>query len=158
MEWRYLVLAAKIVTQLIDRGENTGSERFQNNVTQVGSGRAETQTQKSLILEAVIFLGLNIGFISYSRRLLSNERPAPSPLGQASLLDQATAISYPSWVEPHDKVLRTFPLHMVLSIKVSIQLSSVTQSCPILCEPMDCSMPGLLVHHQLPEFTQTHVH
>ena len=40
----------------------------------------------------------------------------------------------------------------------SVQLSSVTQSCPNLCNPMDCSMPGLPVHHQLPEFTQTHVH
>jgi len=36
--------------------------------------------------------------------------------------------------------------------------SSVTQSCPTLCDPMNCSMPGLPVHHQLPEFTQTHVH
>ena len=40
----------------------------------------------------------------------------------------------------------------------SVQLSSVTQSCPTLCDPMDCSMPGLPVHHQRPEFTQTHVH
>ena len=38
------------------------------------------------------------------------------------------------------------------------QFSSVSQSCPTLCDPMDCNMPGLLVHHQLPEFTQTHVH
>ena len=37
-------------------------------------------------------------------------------------------------------------------------LSSVTQSCPILCDPMDCSMPSFPVHHQLPELTQTHVH
>ena len=37
-------------------------------------------------------------------------------------------------------------------------LSSVAQSCPILCDPLDCSMPGLPVHHQLLEFTQTHVH
>ena len=40
----------------------------------------------------------------------------------------------------------------------SVQFSSVTQSCLILCDPMNCSMPGLLVHHQLPEFPQTHVH
>ena len=38
------------------------------------------------------------------------------------------------------------------------QFSSVAQSCPILCNPMNCSMPGLPVHHQLPAFTQTHVH
>ena len=40
----------------------------------------------------------------------------------------------------------------------SVQFSSVAQSCPILCDPMNHSMPGLPVHHQLPEFTQTHVH
>ena len=40
----------------------------------------------------------------------------------------------------------------------SVQLSSVAQSCPTLCDPMNCSTPGLPVHHRLPEFTQTHVH
>ena len=39
-----------------------------------------------------------------------------------------------------------------------IQFSSVAQSCPSLCDSMDCSMPGLSAHHQLQEFTQTHVH
>ena len=38
------------------------------------------------------------------------------------------------------------------------QFSSVAQSCPTLCHPMDCSMPGLPVHHQILAFTQTHVH
>ena len=38
------------------------------------------------------------------------------------------------------------------------QFSSVAQSCPTLCDPMNRSMPGLPVHHQLPEFTQTHIH
>ena len=40
----------------------------------------------------------------------------------------------------------------------SVHLSSVAQSCPTLCDPMDCSTPGLPVHHRLPDFTQTHVH
>ena len=40
----------------------------------------------------------------------------------------------------------------------SVQFSSVAQSCPTLWDPMNCSTPGLPVHHQLPEFTQTHVH
>ena len=40
----------------------------------------------------------------------------------------------------------------------SVQFSLVAQSCPALCDPMNCSTPGLPVHHQLPEFTQTHVH
>ena len=39
-----------------------------------------------------------------------------------------------------------------------IQIGSVAQLCPTLCNPMNCSTPGLPVHHQLPEFTQTHVH
>ena len=42
--------------------------------------------------------------------------------------------------------------------KNSVQFSSVAQTCPILCNPMDCTTPGFPVHHQLPEFTQTHVH
>ena len=41
---------------------------------------------------------------------------------------------------------------------ISVQFSLVAQSCLTLCDPMNRSMPGLLVHHQLPEFTQTHVH
>ena len=40
----------------------------------------------------------------------------------------------------------------------SLSLTSVTQSCPTLCNPMNRSTPGLPVHHQLPEFTQTHAH
>ena len=39
----------------------------------------------------------------------------------------------------------------------SVQFSSVTHSCPTLCDPMNRSTPGLPVHHHLPEFTQTHV-
>ena len=38
------------------------------------------------------------------------------------------------------------------------QFSSVSQSCPTLCKPMDSSMPGLPIHHQLQEFTRTHIH
>ena len=40
---------------------------------------------------------------------------------------------------------------------VTLSISSATQSCPTLCDPMDCNIPGLPVHHQLLEFTQTHV-
>ena len=40
----------------------------------------------------------------------------------------------------------------------SVQFSSVTHSCPTLCDPVNRSTPGLPVHHQLPEFTQTHIH
>ena len=51
------------------------------------------------------------------------------------------------------------PIVRHLSNKVKlIQFSSVTQSCLTLHDPMGCSTPGLSVHHQLPEFTQTQVH
>ena len=40
----------------------------------------------------------------------------------------------------------------------SVQFNSVAQSCPTICDPMNHSMPGLPVHHHLPEFTETHVH
>ena len=49
--------------------------------------------------------------------------------------------------------------HLVqMKAPLDIQFSSVTQSCPTLCNPMNSSTPDLPVHHQLPEFTQTHVH
>ena len=51
----------------------------------------------------------------------------------------------------HDKAIFT---HHIFSV----QFSTVAQSCPTLCDPMNRSMPGLPVHHQLPESTQTHVH
>ena len=47
---------------------------------------------------------------------------------------------------------------MTKSAFSSVQFSSVTQSCPTLCDPMNRSTPGLPVHHQLPKFTQTHAH
>ena len=46
----------------------------------------------------------------------------------------------------------------MILVNIKVQFSSVTQSCPILCDPMNHSTPGLPVHHQLPEFTQTHTH
>ena len=52
------------------------------------------------------------------------------------------------------KITVTLPLSLINTV----QFSSVAQSCPTLCDPMDSSMPGLPVHHKLPEFTQTHVH
>ena len=48
--------------------------------------------------------------------------------------------------------------HSFCGEQSSVQFSSVTLSCPTLCNTMDCSTPGFPVHHQLPELTQTHVH
>ena len=46
----------------------------------------------------------------------------------------------------------------IYTMEYSVQFSSVTQSCPTFCNPMNHSTPGLPVHRQLPEFAQTHVH
>ena len=54
--------------------------------------------------------------------------------------------------------IRTRPTSPFSQSLSSVQFSSVTQSCPTLCDAMNCSTPGLPAHHQLPEFIQTHVH
>ena len=57
------------------------------------------------------------------------------------------------------KAGKTFYFFLISVLKLTeFQFSSVAQSCLTLCNPMDCSTPGFFVHHQLPEFTQTHVH
>ena len=48
--------------------------------------------------------------------------------------------------------------NLLKKLKIELPFSSVTQSCPTLCDPMNRSTPGLPVHHQLLEFTQTHVY
>ena len=53
---------------------------------------------------------------------------------------------------------RSQTLHVPVRVQSGAQLSLVAQSCPTLGDPMDCSTPGLPVHHQLPELAQTHVH
>ena len=54
-------------------------------------------------------------------------------------------------------IIFVFSKHFTFII-LSVQFNSVAQSCPTLCNPTDCSTAGLLIHHQLPEFAQTHVH
>ena len=60
----------------------------------------------------------------------------------------------------HHLSVSSFSLKFIhtYSLPSFLHFSSVTQLCPTHCDPIDCSMPGLPVHHQLPEFTQTHVH
>ena len=65
-------------------------------------------------------------------------------------------ISFDDWL---DSEMENSYIYIQLHsyVKSHVQFSSVAHSCPTLCNPMDCSTPGLPVH-QLPEFTQTHVH
>ena len=76
---------------------------------------------------------------------------APSPLS-GLFTNDAFQWGFPSPLSAH--------LHLSLFafLVVLVAISSVTQSCPTLRDPMDCSTPGPPVHHHLPELTQTHVH
>ena len=72
------------------------------------------------------------------------------------------------WLSVYGIIFLLFKILLQIAVKLlniitqyflcSVQFSSVTQSCPTLCNPMNCSTPGLPVHQQLPEFTQTHAH
>ena len=73
----------------------------------------------------------------------------PEPQTLSTAFHSRTGI-WPSWA----KIIRAFPR----ASNGIVQFSSVAQLCPTLCNPMNCSTPGLPVHHQFPEFTQTHVH
>ena len=82
--------------------------------------------------------------------------------------------TYMNGQSAHEKILNIFSYSRMVILKrqkitnknvrrvkqlyVVDQFSSVTQLCLTLCDPMDCSTPGLPVHHQLPEFTETHGH
>ena len=65
------------------------------------------------------------------------------------------ALPLPPHFEKHQVL---YCVHKVLKNYFYVLVSSVAQPCPALCDPMNRSMPGLPFHHQLPEFTQTHVH
>ena len=75
--------------------------------------------------------------------------------GRQNLEDSA------SQMEEDEEMYRRFSLIKDMKVRVTgylIAFSSVAQSCPTLCDPMNHSAPGLPVHHQLPEFPQTYVH
>ena len=74
-----------------------------------------------------------------------------------AILEVIVTVSYKLNI-PYHISLVTLPLIYPKELKASVQFSSVAQLCPTLCDLMNCSTPGLPVHHHLPEFTQTHVH
>ena len=67
------------------------------------------------------------------------------------------------WILEHFSLESCSPIFVVVAYiflvpsSSSVQFSSVAQLCLTLCDPMDCRTPGLHVHHQFPEFMQTHV-
>ena len=69
-----------------------------------------------------------------------------------------TLYNYSSYTISWVSLYRQYMLHVLLFNATLVQFSSVAQLCSTLCDSMDCNMPGFPVHHQLQEFTQTHVH
>ena len=84
------------------------------------------------------------------RKRVISSKPCGEPLQLQSLPCSWCKAAFSHLKEKYPSVTWTLPS--------SVQSSSVAQSCPTLCHPMVRSTPGLPVHHQLPEFNQTHVH
>ena len=78
-----------------------------------------------------------------------------SPVAQTS----CTCVCWHTHTHQHTLLVCNLGYSLYIRARhIVVQFSSVAQSCPTLCDPMNRSMPGLPVHHQLPEVTQTHVH
>ena len=97
----------------------------------------------------------------FSRQEHWSGLPFPSPMHESEKSKWSHSVvsdsSWPHGLQPGFSVHGIFQAR-VLEWGAIVFSSSIAQSCPILCEPMDCSTPGLPVHRQLTEFTQTHVH
>ena len=82
---------------------------------------------------------------------LGSYKPEATPLTMSSLSPSGVTPAGPELCPSRNTYFPILPIR-------SDQIRSVAQSCPTLCDPMNRSRPGLPVNHQLPEFTQTHVH
>ena len=89
--------------------------------------------------------------MGFSRQEYWSELPCPPPGDIPNLGVESKSLMSPSLAG------RSFTTSITCESPPN-QFSSVTQSCPTLCSPMDCSIPGVPVHHQLPELAQTHVY
>ena len=97
--------------------------------------------------------------------IVSSEQRRDSTIHiHASILSQTPLSSVsrlvmPDCLRPVDCNPPGSSVHGIFQARIRTdQIRSVAQSCPTLCDPMNCCTPGLPVRHQLPEFTQTHVH
>ena len=87
----------------------------------------------------------------------SLKKRSAKPLGSKNQMTRGELDSAMPFSVPSVQFSRSVQFSSVQSLS-SVQFNSVAQSCLTLCDPMNRSTPGLPVHHQLPEFTQTHVH
>ena len=102
---------------------------------------------------------LSVGF---SRREYWSGLPCLSPEVHLYWCKWQDYICFYGWIKFYcmniSQFLYPFTYRWALRFSPYLQFSSVAQSCPTFCSLMNCSTPGLPVHHQLPEFTQTHVY
>ena len=115
--------------------------------------RTQSQSEPRLRLELMVCFVLLLCRTTCRVSVpLPGVEPVPPPLEAWSLNHWTTRAVLTPWFSPC--------LYNRRDIKhiSSLQFSPVAQSCLTLCDPMNHSTPGLPVHHQLPEFTQTHVH
>ena len=90
--------------------------------------------------------------------MLSCVRPFATPWTTSSVISQARILEWVSISYSRVSSQASQPTCVSCKIISSVQFSSVSQSCPTLCNPMDHRTPGIPVHHQIPESTQTQVH
>ena len=88
---------------------------------------------------------------------MANSNPGDKAKASASISNKLCFLLVSFSLQQILEEMKCF-LIKIISRTLTVQFSSVTELCPTLCNPMDCSTPGLPVHRQLPEFTQTHVH
>ena len=123
---------------------------------------AARQTSQSLTISQNLLRFMSIALVMPSMPSCHGDA-MPLTSSSPSALNLSQNHSLFQWVSCWHQLAKLLKLSLDNSNRAallhqSVQFSSVAQSCPTLCDPMNRSTPGLPVHHQLPEFTQTHVH
>ena len=112
------------------------------------------EDEHSKVMSKVRILLQQVNFLSHSQNKI------PIPIGVLGILEPSSFIEFLTRPNADTSVWvgTLIPKGIWESSCLEFQFSSVAQLCLTLCDPMDYNTPGFPVHHQLPEFTQTHVH
>ena len=102
----------------------------------------------------MLFISFLFSSVQSISRAITNSRNPLKLMSIESVMPSAISSS----VVPFSSCPQSLPATGSFPMSQLFACSLVAQSCPALCDPMNRSMPGLPVHHQLPEFAQTHVH
>ena len=145
--------------------------RFHTSATQIFTMRSSSSTSSwKTPLTTLDFVQIKTELIvicpEHSRPRQPMVPPCSCFRSQSKCVDPF-GLSWPLYIKWYHLLMSAFPDLFACCVfltsftsfdTLSVQFSSVAQSYPTLCDPTDCSTPGLPVHHQLPEFTQTHGH